>query len=40
MKRKIAITTGARSDYGLLRPIIQEITNRKKLEPYLLVAAK
>lgn len=38
MKRKIAITTGARSDYGLIRPIIQEITNRKKLEPYLLVA--
>jgi len=38
MTRKIAITTGSRSEYGLLRPVIQEITNNQKLKPYLIVS--
>jgi len=36
-KRKISITTGTRSEYGLLRPVIKEIAKSKKLEPYLIV---
>ena len=36
-KRKISITTGTRSEYGLLRPVIKKITKSKKLEPYLIV---
>ena len=36
-KRKISITTGTRSEYGLLRQVIQEIAKSKKLEPYLIV---
>lgn len=31
------VTTGARSEYGILRPILKEITNSKKLELYLIV---
>ena len=38
MKRKIAITTGSRSEYGLLRPVIQAISKSQKLKPYLIVA--
>ena len=34
-KRKITVTTGARSEYGLLRPILKEIVKRKKLELFL-----
>ena len=36
-KRKITVTTGARSEYGLLRPILKEIVKRKKLELFLVV---
>lgn len=37
MKRKIAVTTGARSEYGILRPILMHIKKSKKLELYLIV---
>jgi len=37
MKRKIAVTTGTRADYGFLKPILKGILKNKKLEPYLLV---
>ncbi len=37
IKRKIAVTTGTRADYGLLRPILRTILQNKKLELYLLV---
>ena len=36
-KRKIIVTTGTRSEYGLLRPILKEIVKRKKLELFLVV---
>ena len=35
--RKITVTTGARSEYGLLRPILKEIIKRKKLQLFLVV---
>jgi len=38
LKRKIAVTTGARSEYGILRPILMHIKKSKKLELYLIVA--
>ncbi|TLX80016.1 MAG: UDP-N-acetylglucosamine 2-epimerase (hydrolyzing) [Thaumarchaeota archaeon] len=38
MKRKISITTGSRSDYGLLRPILKKISSSKKLDLYLIAA--
>ncbi len=38
MKRKIAVTTGTRSEYGLLRPLLKEISRSKELELYLIVA--
>jgi len=38
MKRKIVVTTGSRSEYGILRPIMKEILNNKKLELYTIVA--
>ncbi|MCV0399632.1 MAG: UDP-N-acetylglucosamine 2-epimerase [Nitrosarchaeum sp.] len=37
MKRKIAVTTGTRAEYGILRPLLQEITKNKKLELLLVV---
>ena len=38
MKKKIAVTTGARSEYGILRQVLLEIEKSKKLELYLIVA--
>lgn len=37
MKRKIVVTTGTRSEYGFLRPLLKEINSSKKLELYLIV---
>ena len=37
MKRKIAITTGTRADYGYLRPILKAISQSKTLSSYLIV---
>lgn len=39
MKRKIAVVTVARSDYGLLQPILDEIIKTEELELQLIVAA-
>ena len=36
-KRKITVTTGARADYGLLRPILSEILSSKNLDLFLIV---
>ena len=38
MKYKICVTTGTRAEYGLLRPILNEIVQSKKLELNLIVA--
>jgi UDP-N-acetylglucosamine 2-epimerase (non-hydrolysing)/GDP/UDP-N,N'-diacetylbacillosamine 2-epimerase (hydrolysing) len=38
MKRKIAVTTGTRAEYGLLRPVLFEIKKSKKLDLKLIVA--
>jgi len=37
MKQKISITTGTRSEYGILRELIKQISSSKKLELYLIV---
>ena len=37
IKRKILVTTGTRADYGILRPILHQIKNSKKLELILVV---
>ncbi len=37
MKRRISVTTGTRAEYGILRPILQEIQANKKLQLYLIV---
>lgn len=37
MKRKIAVTTGTRAEYGILRPLLKAISKSKKLEMYLIV---
>lgn len=37
MKRKITITTGTRADYGILRPVIQQIKNSRNLDFHLIV---
>ena len=37
MKRKVTVTTGSRSEYGILRSVLREIQSSKKLELYLLV---
>ena len=29
MKRKITVTTGTRAEYGILRPILKEISKNK-----------
>ena len=36
-KRKIVVTTGSRAEYGILRSILDEIKNSKKLELQLIV---
>src|SRR5574337_1085589 len=36
-KKKIAVTTGTRADYGLLRPVLNEISSSKNLDLFLLV---
>jgi len=36
-KRKVAVTTGTRAEYGILRPILDEIKISKKLELVLIV---
>ena len=36
-KRKIFVTTGSRSEYGILRSVLKEISNNKKLELFLIV---
>ncbi len=38
MKRKIVVTTGARSEYGILRPVLLDIKKSKKLELQLIVS--
>ena len=35
--KTIAITTGTRSEYGILRPVIQKIKESKKLNLILIV---
>ena len=35
--RKITITTGSRSEYGILRPVLKKIQNNKKFQLYLVV---
>ena len=35
--RKILVTTGTRSEYGILRPILKKITASRKLDLYLIV---
>lgn len=37
-KRKISVTTGGRSEYGIIRPVLEAITSSRKLELYLIVA--
>lgn len=37
MKRKILVTTGTRAEYGILRPILNEIKKSRKLELILVV---
>jgi len=37
LKKKIVVTTGTRADYGILRPILDEIKNSKKLDLKLIV---
>ncbi len=36
-KRSVVVTTGTRADYGILRPILDEITNSKKIDLKLIV---
>jgi UDP-N-acetylglucosamine 2-epimerase (non-hydrolysing)/GDP/UDP-N,N'-diacetylbacillosamine 2-epimerase (hydrolysing) len=36
-KKKITVTTGTRADYGLIRPVLKELSKSKKLELYLIV---
>ena len=38
MKRKISVTTGSRSDYGILRPVLKSISASKKLDLFLIAA--
>jgi GDP/UDP-N,N'-diacetylbacillosamine 2-epimerase (hydrolysing) len=37
-KRKVCVTTGTRSEYGLLKPVIEKITSSKNLELHLIVS--
>ena len=38
MKRKIAVTTGTRAEYGILRPVLHEIKKSRKLDLFLIVS--
>ena len=38
MKRKITVITGTRAEFGLLRPVLHEISKSKKLELFVIVA--
>lgn len=38
MKRKISVTTGSRSEYGILRPVMKAIAENKKMELCLIVS--
>jgi len=38
MKRKISVTTGSRSEYGIIRSVLQGISKSKKFDLYLIVA--
>jgi UDP-hydrolysing UDP-N-acetyl-D-glucosamine 2-epimerase len=38
LKRKIVVTTGARSEYGILRPVLLDIKKSKKLDLCLIVS--
>lgn len=38
IKKKITVTTGTRAEYGILRPVLKEISSNKKLKLYLIVA--
>ena len=38
MKKKILVTTGSRSDYGILKPVINEIAKSKKLDLILIAS--
>jgi len=38
LKKKIAVTTGSRAEYGILRPVLMQIKKSKKLELNLIVA--
>jgi len=37
MKRKIAITTGTRAEYGIIRPVLETISKSKRLDPFIIV---
>ena len=37
IKRKICVTTGTRSEYGLLRPVLTELKKNKKIDLILIV---
>ncbi|MHA7646456.1 UDP-N-acetylglucosamine 2-epimerase [Nitrosopumilus sp. S4] len=37
MKRKITVTTGTRAEYGILRPVLKNISKNKSLELFLIV---
>jgi len=37
MKRKITATTGSRSEYGILRPVLKAISDSKNLDLHLIV---
>ena len=37
MKRKISVTTGTRAEYGIMKPVLDEIVKSKNLELYLIV---
>ena len=37
MKRKIAVVTGSRAEYGILKPLLYLINERKELELSLVV---
>lgn len=37
-KRKVAVVTGTRAEYGILKPFLHEIKKSKKLELYLIAA--
>lgn len=38
MKRKITVTTGSRSEYGILKPVLQNLSQSKNLELSLIVS--